>query len=89
MNETKITKEEIDLLNQLLKCDNIRQLGIIDEIVLRNLQIRRDYAAMEGTGRRKELLADKYNLSVETITCIIYDARYNHVHTKRYVKQLT
>ena len=79
--ETIITAEQLEPL---------RKLGLINETHLRNLQIKRDFRKMkkEGTAHKVEKLAEKYNLAEITITCILYDSRYNQNQEQIYVKEL-
>jgi hypothetical protein len=82
-NEELIIIAEEDL-------DKFRKLGIVNEVALRNLQIKRDYRRMKKNGEERllETLADNYNLEVNSIRCILFDSRYNHITEKIYVKEL-
>ena len=55
-----------------------QSLGLIDKIALRNLAIRTEYHQLKESLSQYEakyFLADKYNLSLDTINTILYRPR--------------
>ena len=69
----KITAKELE---------KFRQLGIINEVALRNIHIKRQYRRLkrtypERTKELKEALANEYHLSMDMIRSILYDKRYS------------
>ncbi len=62
------------------KFQKYHQLGLINELVLRNLQIKSEYLELRKTYTQIEsifLLSDKYNLCYDSVNTILFRKRQN------------
>jgi len=61
------------------RLESLRRMGLIDEVELRNVKIRQEYRELlrkYGSARAKEMLSERYFLSIKSIESILYDKRF-------------
>ena len=62
------------------KFQKYHQLGLINELVLRNLQIKSEYLELRNTYNQIEsifILSEKYNLCYDSVNTILFRKRRN------------
>ncbi len=82
-DDLEILLEELQL--SLEDLQRLRQIGIIDEIALRNIVLRKEFKLKCNENRRKkgrgesakviELLANKFNMGIKAVERAVYDSK--------------
>lgn len=73
-----ITKHEISQIQSDSKFKAYKDLGLIDELALRNLKIKSEYCELRKTYNQIEsflILSEKYNRSFDSINTILFRKR--------------
>jgi len=73
-----ITKHEISQIQSDSKFKAYKDLGLIDELALRNLKIKLEYCELRKTHNQIEsifILSEKYNRSFDSINTILFRKR--------------